>query len=79
MQHAPTSHFCFCFCIHHATASTRTHSVDNALGFQTHKMQKDYQRIDIDTVVLEEIMMGMGADRDVDKAMRRLFGVRTFR
>eukprot|EP00037_Helgoeca_nana_P029372 m.350026 g.350026 ORF g.350026 m.350026 type:complete len:894 (-) comp27961_c1_seq1:292-2973(-) len=48
--------------------------VDNALGFQTHKMQKDYQRIDIDTIVLEEIMMGMGADRDVDKAMRRLFG-----
>jgi hypothetical protein len=42
-------------------------------------MQKDYQRIDIDTIVLEEIMMGMGADRDVDKAMRRLFGVRTFR
>jgi hypothetical protein len=48
--------------------------VDNALGFQTHKMQKDYQRIDVDRVKLEEAMLLLGADNDVDKAFKRIFG-----
>lgn len=38
-------------------------------------MQKDYSRIEVDPVALEEVMLNMGADLDVDKAFHRLFGV----
>eukprot|EP00729_Bicosta_minor_P020639 gene20639-24298_t len=47
--------------------------MDSALGFQTHKMGKDYKRINVDLTKLEMVMLQLEQDCDVDRAFRRLF------
>ena len=41
--------------------------IDNALGFQTHKMAENYSRIKVMPDELDAVMWQMGVDSDVDK------------